>query len=343
MKAVTQTIGSMRAAEVGEEELRAAKERALHRLAFAFDTRDKTIERLMLYEYFGYPRDFAAKYRQAVEGVTRADVLRVAKERLDPAKMTLVAVGNPAAFQEPLESLGGPVTPIDLTIPPQRTEAMAGDAASRQRGTAILARAQQAVGGADKLAAVKDYVQEFSVQFAPSAGGALATETDRWIGPNSMRQETVLPTGKYSTYCDGKSGWVATSQGSAALLGPSLKQLQGDLFRVFFTLLLSDRLPERVVNAHDDFTVEIGDGSGAVVRLVLDPDTGLPRNALYDVATATGTISVTETYADFREAGGLKLPFQISVMPGGQKYVEIAVKSWQLNAGLKLADLERRP
>src|ERR1035438_7062940 len=100
----------MRSAEVSDEELKAAKERLLDRLVYAFDTKAKTIERLMTYEYFGYPQDFAQQYQKALEGVTRADVLRVAKERVEPDKWTLVVVGNPITFDEPLDKLGGAVT-----------------------------------------------------------------------------------------------------------------------------------------------------------------------------------------------------------------------------------------
>src|ERR1039458_2231700 len=63
----------IRSAEVSDEELKAAKERILNRLVYAFDTEAKPIERLMTYEYFGYPKDFAQQYQKALEGVTRAD------------------------------------------------------------------------------------------------------------------------------------------------------------------------------------------------------------------------------------------------------------------------------
>jgi hypothetical protein len=108
-------------------------------------------------------------------------------------------------------------------------------------------------------------------------------------------------------------------------------------------MLLSDHMVGRVVSAVNDRTVEISDTSGQVVRLVADPETGLPRSALYDSATATGNIAVTETYSDYREAGGLKLPFHISITAGGRNYAEVTVKSFQANTGLQAKDLEKQP
>ena len=45
---------------------------------------------------------------------------------------------------------------IDLTIPEPKQEAAKADPASLQKGKELLQRVQQALGGADKLAAVKD-------------------------------------------------------------------------------------------------------------------------------------------------------------------------------------------
>jgi len=343
LKAVEEEVARIRTSEVTDEELKAARDTALNSLVFAFDTETKAVRQVMTYAYFGYPGDFLQRHQKALESVTRADVLRVARERLDPAAMTLVVVTNPIQLQRPLDALGGPIIPIDLTIPPPRPEAAKGDAASRQRGQQFLARAQQAAGGAEKLAAVKDYTQEATHQLDASVGGLVVPETDRWIAPSYFRQDTVVPAGKISAYIDGRSGWIATSQGSGALLGTQLKQVQGDLFRIFFAMLLSDRTPGRTVNAVDVSTVEISDDDGHLVRLVMDPATGLPAQVLYDNATATGEVPVLESYSDYRDVGGLKLPFQMEIVAAGRKYSNVTVKQYLINSGLKVEDLEKRP
>jgi hypothetical protein len=328
---------------VSDEELKAAKERVLDRLVYAFDTQAKAIDRLMTYQYFGYPGDFTQQYQKALEGVTRADVLRVAKERVDVDKWTLVVMGNPITFDEPLDRLGAPVTPIDLTMVAPKPPAASAGEADRLRGKDLLARAQAAVGGAERLAAVKDYTLEASFQFDASAGGMAVTETDRWIAPGLFRQDSVMPSGGISAYTDGESGWIATPQGTAALAGTQLKQVQGAAFRAFFPMLLSDQTVGRAVKAVNDRTVEIADKSGQVVRLVTDPETGLPESALYDTATATGEVAVTETYSDYREVAGLKLRFHISITAAGRNYAEVTVQSFQANTGLQVKDLEKQP
>jgi len=133
IKAVKEEIERIRAAEVSDAELETAKQTVLNSLVFAFDTRAKTLGRLLTYEYYGYPRDFIERYQKALAAVTKADVLRVAREHLKPSGLTIVAVGNPQDFGTPLATLGGPVTSIDLTIPEAKTPGAPSSRGARQK------------------------------------------------------------------------------------------------------------------------------------------------------------------------------------------------------------------
>jgi zinc protease len=120
---IRQEVHRLRTAEVSDEELRTAKETLLNSFVFNFDRPSKTLSRMLRYEYYGYPKDFIFQYQKAIAAVTKSDVLRVAKQYLDPAQFTIVAVGNPAEFGRPLASLGLPVHSLDITIPkPEATE-----------------------------------------------------------------------------------------------------------------------------------------------------------------------------------------------------------------------------
>ena len=63
------------------------------------------------------PQDYLEKFRAGVEKVTEADVARAASKYLHKEKLAILVVGNPPEFDKPLSSLG-PVTNIDITIPP---------------------------------------------------------------------------------------------------------------------------------------------------------------------------------------------------------------------------------
>jgi zinc protease len=109
-------VEKMRAGEVTEQELRTAKDAVLNSFVFFFDSPAKTLNRVMNYEYFGYPKDFLFEYQKKVAAVTRADVLRVFQRHINPANLSIVAVGNPKDFVKPLAE-AGKVEKLDLSIP----------------------------------------------------------------------------------------------------------------------------------------------------------------------------------------------------------------------------------
>ena len=117
IQAARSELEKMRTAEVTEQELKTAKDAVLNSFVFFFDSPAKTLTRVLTYQYFGYPQDFLIEYQKKIAAVTRADVLRVMQQHIDPANLSIVAVGNPKDFGKPLTDIGK-VEKIDLSIPP---------------------------------------------------------------------------------------------------------------------------------------------------------------------------------------------------------------------------------
>lgn len=349
LKAIDQEVAKMRTELVSSDELESAKQTVLNGFVFNFDTRSKTLGRLLNYRYYGYPDDFIFRYRKALAAVTAADVLRVARQYLDPAKFVTVATGNPKDFGTPLTALNKPVSDLDLTIPepqseprqsePQKQSAKL-DTGAAQRGKTMLATARAAMGGA-ALAAVKDATQVNLVQIDPAAGGLRADQTSSWISPDHFRQDNVLPFGKVITYSDGKSGWVATPQGVQPVPPAQLKQVQFETFRIWYSLIESDLNPDRTVTDLGGGKVEIADKEGHSLVLTFDPKTGLPATETYPAGPPNSF--VVETYSDWQESKGVKLPRKIVLMQDGRHYGDITVKSVLMNEGLSVEKLSEKP
>jgi zinc protease len=336
--AIKEEIERIRAGEVSDQELKTAKETVENGFVFNFDTRAKTLGRLMTYEYYGYPKDFIFQYQKAIAAVTKSDILRVAKQYLRPQDLVIVAVGNPAEFAKPLDTLGK-VTPVDLTIPEPKPEAAAkADPATLEKGKQLLQKMQQAAGGGDKLAAVNDWMQVADVQIDPSVGGLKMKQVNRWLAPTNFRQEVEAPFGKLLSYTNGTSGWVKGPQGEGALVGPMLKQAQGEIFRNYFRLLTSDSDSTRTVNYAGAGLLDISDKSGNTARLVVDDNTGLPLKLSY--AGPQGVIE--ETFSDFRDVAGIKIPFKISITQAGRKFAEASILDFKVNTGVTAAELSKR-
>lgn len=346
IRVIREEVEKLRREEVTEEELKTAKDSVLNSFVFAFDKPSKTLSRLVAYEYFGYPKDFIFRYQKALEGVTRADVLRVAKEYFRVENFTIVAVGNPKEFgKETLESLQIPVSKIDLTIPePPKAASPAGD---RAKAVAALRRAQEAMGGAAKLEAVKDQVTEVDAKFLMGAAMAPAKQKAFRIFPDTLRQEQQLPFGNITVFSDGKAGWLTGPQGSMPLSPPILQQVKGEMFRNLITLVLSDRMSGRTVAGLEDGSVEISDGAdggGNKAKLSFDPATGLPRKLTYSSMPMQGApAEVVETYSAWRAVNEVMLPFEYTIDQGGTRFGEAKISSHRLNTGLKTEELSKKP
>ncbi|MFC1763016.1 M16 family metallopeptidase [Planctomycetota bacterium] len=117
IEAMTAEVFRMTQEDVTEEELAVAKESFLNSFVFNFDTRGEIINRLMIYDYYGYPADFLQRTKRGIESVTQPDVRRVAQQHYHPDKMQILIVGRPGDFDRPLSVLGD-VNEIDITIPP---------------------------------------------------------------------------------------------------------------------------------------------------------------------------------------------------------------------------------
>lgn len=344
LKAIEAQVDRMRTSEVTDEELQSAKDTVLNGFVFNFDTPSKTLNRLLTYRYYGYPDDFIFEYQKAVKEVTRADVLRVAKQYLEPAKFVIVAVGNPKDFGTPLNTLG-PVSDINLTIPPpKRTLSAASGVAGppQPKGAALLAKMAAAAGGESRLSAVKDITEKAELNLDPSAGGLHVTETESWMAPGQYREESVLPFGKVIVYSDGKTGWASTPQGTGPLPPAEGKQIDFEIFRMWFPLLTSDRDPNRTITDEGNGAIRIADKSGDSILLTIDPATGLPAKADYAEAGSAAQ-EVTETYADWQETNGIKLPHKISITQNGKHFGEIKVDSVAIDTGLKAEQLSKKP
>ena len=125
MQATTEILKEVRRITeepVTQDELRLAKDGILNSFVFNFDSKGEIVRRLMIYEYYSYPKDFLEKYRSNIEKVTAADILRAAKKHIRPDQLTILAVGRGQDFDQPLDTLGE-VDTIDISIPPPPQEA----------------------------------------------------------------------------------------------------------------------------------------------------------------------------------------------------------------------------
>jgi hypothetical protein len=179
---------------------------------------------------------------------------------------------------------------------------------------------------------------------AQMPAGVKVKQTNIWVAPDHFRQESQLPFGKVIVYSDGKSGWMSTPQGVRPLPGAQLKQVREELFRTYFSLLLSDRVPDRTVSSPEEGIVEISDTAGDSVKIVIDEKTGLPAKEIYRTAEPMGgPVAMEEVLEDFGPAGGVKAPRKITVNQNGKKFADLTIEEYKVNTGIKPEALSKQP
>jgi len=91
---VVTELNRIREAPVTDQELSEAKAYLIGSFPLRVDTTSKLAEVLSLVELYSLGLDYFSRYPKLIEQVTKEDVLRVAKQYLNPARYALVVVAN---------------------------------------------------------------------------------------------------------------------------------------------------------------------------------------------------------------------------------------------------------
>jgi len=213
------------------------------------------------------------------------------------------------------------------------------DAASR--GKQLLGRMQRALGGANKIAGIRDFIQvtNFTVL---GPGGYTMKETIRFLAPSYTRGEQEKGADHRAFYSNGATGWWILSQGTIPMSPEDAKEMTVGLFRSY-DFYLSDRDPSRTIRAVDDRTVEITASDGQSLRIEIDPVTGLPAKEVYLDYGQNGKLTdTTETLSDWRQVDGVSFPFKSEIEKDGARVVA-TMSSFRFNTGLTVEAISRQP
>jgi hypothetical protein len=211
-----------------------------------------------------------------------------------------------------------------------------------QNGIELLHRMQQALGGADKIASVRDLDELVRAQTWHEDGSARGDvhKRTRWISPTYLRLDQVgEDSNTYVLYFDGSSGWeiVPDKSGVVKLEGGELKFAEQYLQNFEFKLWLADRDPQNVVTSPMPNVVRITDKRNLqnTVDITLDPLSWLPTKQ---------TVQTNDTeFKEWKTVGGIRYPHVKELVRDGQKRATITVDRVKLDSGLDQRQLSAKP
>src|SRR5215813_5423839 len=198
-------------------------------------------------------------------------------------------------------------------------------------GPALIHKMQDALGGAEKIAAVRDFEETQGAESFDAGGNSIGDvrKRTRWIRPGYLRVDQVGPGSTYVLYFDGKSGWeiLPGADKAVELTGGELKFAQGYVRGFFLLMWVSD-----------------GDLSHQL-DYTLDPATWLPvKETFLSLSDPAHPVPNDKVFEEWITAGGVRFPSRFSVLRSGVRVARAtSMEAIRINTGLKLDDLSARP
>lgn len=293
----------------------------------------------MLYAYYGLPSNFLEAYRANIEKVTAADTARVAKAYIKPDQLALLVVGDSSKFDRPLSTFG-PVTKVDITIPPppdtsakvERTEG------AEEAGRALLGKVARALGGADAATVVA--ISSSATTTVSMGGQSMSLKRSGLIVfPNRVRQAVVTPMGEQVIVMDGGEGFMTMGGQVRPLPSSMVEKEQEDLRRDLRVLVRYHADPEleAVAGGADEVdgqpcTVLAVTFKGVASQLCVAEGGTVVRQTYQGTNPLTRAPGQVELrFADYRELDGRQVPHRQIMLVDGEEVMSSTLESWQVN------------
>ena len=365
---------------VSERELTEAKNYLTGSFPLTIETPDAIARQVLNVLFYGLPIEELQTIREQVNAVTVDDIQRVARTYLKPDRLSIVLVGNAAAFGSQLKGIGFPnvetidLDNLDLTAANfQRPKRANGEAARgatakpilqtvsfQQRppiaaepgpeAQALLDKVIAAKGGLATLRGLKT-ITAVTAETVQAPTGPLEAQTTTFLQyPDHVRIERKLPEGVGVQVFDGEHGWIKDPRGTHAVSDLAIRQMQTTLERDTVAALLAahdGRLRVRLLPDVKDesgtlrHALELSSNTVEPFVLYIDPATNLIDKEAY-VSGEPGQPLVEEIYSDYRPVDGVQIAFSGSMRRAGRRLLTRRVMKFTINTLLD-PSLFKRP
>ncbi len=340
MSLIIEIIREMREEPVSDEELQLTKDSLINSFVFGFESSSQIAFQQMILAYREFDPDFLKTYTDNIAKVTAEDVQAVAEKYLHPDGLTIVTVGNRDNFDRPLSEFGT-VNEIAIEQPePPPTEALPeGTAADLAIGKEIVANVVNALGGIDRLKAVKTVVSDARASMTTPMGRVDVGVVIYQVYPGKLRQNMTTPQGELSFVFDGEAGYIVVPMGAQPLPPEVSRSLKDAVFRdiipLFIHLTESDASVQfagnEEINGESTSILLVKQPSGETLRVYISNDTHYVVKYAFRESEQGVIVDKERYYSDYREIGGVKIPYRVDEHVNGNVISESRTTSVKLN------------
>ncbi|MFP4458202.1 MAG: M16 family metallopeptidase [Candidatus Zixiibacteriota bacterium] len=349
---VKQEIKKFQSEPPTDEEVETAKETYKNSYPFQFVDPLSILRQIMVYDYYGYPKDFQEKKLDRVLAVEKEEVMEASNRLLRPDNMAILIVGDTATVEN-IEKLGN-IKFVDLSIPteaPGSEKAEIMDDETLKRGQEIVDNAIVYCGGREKIESVKDIsIKAKMTQKQGQMAGAELEAQNCYVFDDDvlMRGDIKAPFGQITQGYDGKKAWIAMPQGSRYLEGNEAASVHQNVYSNLLSLFdgyIDGRVTANFIGM-DEFRekqaaqVEMSIDDFSAI-LYIDPESGEIFGKSYKTTGMQGPVTYEEFFAEMKQVQGVRLPHKIITKADGHEYSETMVESMDINKGFEKAEFAK--
>lgn len=328
--AIIEQIERLQNEPISEEELRSTKDLILNSAIFEYDSYEEILSQKISNEYQGLPEDAFEEYLNEVRETTIEDVQRVAQEYLNPDQLEILVVGNESEIGDQLQKYGD-VNQIDISIPEpgDQEEMTAGDATAGQEWLNKMADAVLPNGSIDGelVFEAENIVQTPQGEMNLDLVQTINFETDKLVA------DVTMPMGQVTMSIEDGEGSMQMGGNEMPMQPAQREQLMAEYHRNHIYLALNkDNLNVEYMGMEEVEGQELAHlrvEAEPTLNLYLDPETSLPVVRTYRQfdPQAGEQVEVKVVSSDWRESGGVLMPYETVSYAGGEQNAVTNVSS----------------
>ena len=323
--------------------------------------------------FYELPVEEIGTFPRRVQAVTPDDILRVARQYVRPDRLSIVLVGNAAGFIPQLKQVGFndfeviPIEELDLMSATLRREQRRGSfgsfgsferlsysaqggetaqtAATDPAATALLNRIIEAKGGIAALRKVSSVIAEADTAFQLEQGTLPSTTRTYVAYPDKFRVDAKIKGVDVVQVYDSGSAWVQDPAGIHEAPVPMREDFRNSVRRDTIPMLIAASegknavkiLPEEGRDGRVLRVLEISGAQLPPVRLYIDPQGLIARQAFAAPGPDGKPVQVEEVFSDYRKVDGIMVPYKAELVRQGRTILTRTIRTVTLNAPVDAA------
>ena len=293
------------------------------------------------------PKDFYRTYLQKINSLTKEDVVKVSKDFFNESNSRIIIVGNGSKILPNLTRLGYPIKKYDRFAEPVVDKApdvkVDESAKTTDKVSAfnIIEDYLKAIGGKEEIKKVNSISSTITLEMQ----GRSFSGTDKKMNPN--KSVTELKMGNMTvmkSLFDGVKGFQQQGPQKADLTEGEIKEAKDDKGVIPQLYYISadyktEYMGSGKIGEEPTYRLKVIMPSGRLATQEYSAKTGLLLKEETTTKQGDTDIPITVEYKNYKKAGNIMLPFEVTRSAGGQE-ISFVYSDFKINEGVTEEDFK---